>query len=417
MNIFKYVTDVSLTPKSQKILLAFFLVTILSCMAIGVRNTTLVPLWIPIMKEYLMWILAGVIYVFTYWNREMTIVRMIKALLPISVFMFNSVDVVSGGFQPNNVLTIILLVAFAFLEDSDLILLVKFFRKFIILISVFGIIISLDFFLGIGLPHEINQYYSDGLNANYLNYYISYLYLDEVGVRLCGIFNEPGYFGTVLALLLIIDKFNFKHKGNYLMFVAGCFTMSMAFFMLIIIGGILFCFKNMKSFIIACSLIFSFVYIVPNIHFENKSVAHLLERFQFDSDEGTFKGDNRESSSFDVVFKEFDNNGNKILGEGTGYCGTKNVKQTSIYKKYIVEWGYLGFALTYGLLIIVAVLAAKLNIDALILVFCFAISIYQRPLVFTIPYFLILFGGVAWMREKSLVLDSKKQDIVINDYE
>lgn len=415
MNIFRYVTDANLTPKSQKLLLAFFLVTMLSCLAIGVRNTTLVPSWIPIMKEYLMWILAGVIYVFTYWNHEMTVVRMIKVLLPISVFMFNSADVVSGGFQPTNVLTIILLVSFAFLENYDLVLLVKLFRKFIILISILGIIISLDFFLGLGLPYEINQYYANGINANYLNYYISYLYLDNVGVRLCGIFNEPGSFGTVLALMLIIDKFNLRHKGNYLMFTAGCFTMSMAFFMLVIVGMILFSLKNVKALLFAVTLIFSFVYVLPEIHFEDKSINHLIERFQFDSTSGTFKGDNRESYSFDIVYQEFESKGNKIIGEGTGYCNAKNVKKTSTYKKYIVEWGYLGFLLTYGLLIFAAILAAKINIDALILVFCFAMSIYQRPLVFTIPYFLILFGGIAWRQEKSLVIDSAKEYEIANN--
>lgn len=92
-----------------------------------------------------------------------------------------------------------------------------------------GIVAYFDFLLGLGLPHSIEEYYIQRDNANYINYTFAYLFVEFDGIRLCGLFNEPGAFGTFLALFLILDGFNYKHYGNYLLLIAGCLTLSMAF--------------------------------------------------------------------------------------------------------------------------------------------------------------------------------------------
>ena len=95
--------------------------------------------------------------------------------------------------------------------------------------SILGIIASFSFIFKLGLPYEIVPYYFG--DEYYINYYFAYLYWggsEGVVFRLCGLFNEPGYFGTVSAILLINEKLHLKRISNLLLFIAGFFTFSAA---------------------------------------------------------------------------------------------------------------------------------------------------------------------------------------------
>ncbi len=79
-------------------------------------------------------------------------------------------------------------------------------------------------FIGPGEEGRLwNVYYLFSLQVNFLN--------EEI-IRFPGIFDEPGYLGTLLAFILGIEKFNLKPWWNKLFLFSGILTFSLAFYIL-----------------------------------------------------------------------------------------------------------------------------------------------------------------------------------------
>ena len=374
-------------------IILYLIPAIVSTLAIQRGDTTLAP---PIVETFLSLFNWLCFIVFVALFRFKKIHYPLIPLLAIAVFLIRNVHVASGlDVNISGVLMILLLLVFSFFTPPEAEKLYKGLRMYMIVLSCIGIVISIDFLVGLGLPHVNVPYYGINQFASYENYYISYLYVDMSGIRLCGLFNEPGYMGTVIGLLLIIEKFNYHRKGNLIMLIAGFFTLSLAFFILLIVGLILRTSFSVRNFVIIVSLLI--VAAVGVVIFDKSgTVTELVVReFTYDKETNSLGGHRRENDSFMQILKEFENNGPQLFGYGTGYCQKKGVEKTASVRVNFVEWGYLGSALIYGVLIIIGYMATKRNKNALVFLSCFVISIFQRPNVFTALFFIILLGGIA----------------------
>ena len=109
-------------------------------------------------------------------------------------------------------LTLIVMLLFCGVGDDVLLFAFKKYKIFLLITSAYGILSYTSFLFSLGLPFTTVPYYSAGesMGWTYENYYLALLVLSTDGLRLCGLFNEPGYFGTILALYLISQKMNFK---------------------------------------------------------------------------------------------------------------------------------------------------------------------------------------------------------------
>ena len=77
------------------------------------------------------------------------------------------------------------------------------------------------------------NYYIDNLGT-YRDYYVtSFVHIGSF-IRACGFFNEPGFYGTIIALFLVIDGINLKKLDNVIILIAGVLTFSAAFYILLI---------------------------------------------------------------------------------------------------------------------------------------------------------------------------------------
>ena len=82
------------------------------------------------------------------------------------------------------------------------------------------------------LESSVN-YYIDNLGT-YRDYYVtSFVHIGSF-IRACGFFNEPGFYGTIIALFLVIDGINLKKLDNVIILIAGVLTFSAAFYILLI---------------------------------------------------------------------------------------------------------------------------------------------------------------------------------------
>ena len=291
----------------------------------------------------------------------------------------------------------ILMLVFCCLCDKSLLYGFKTYKVLLVIMALLGIIAYVSYLFSLGLPYSIEPYYSrDGTTGwTYVNYRWAYIVQDFSGLRLCGLFNEPGLFGTIIALVLIADNINLKKIENIILLISGFLSFSLAFVILLVIAlliMILHDFKNIKYLIIVSLSLFI---IVPVLMEKFEIVAHLLERIRFEN--GSLTGDNRTNDYFDFLYQQMFSDGKALFGYGHGFNEIKQSGGLS-YKKVVIEYGFLGVAVMWGLLLKEAVKkSVNNNRRCWMFIVCFFASIYQRPSVLSLNYFLILFGGLAYI--------------------
>ena len=128
-------------------------------------------------------------------------------------------------------------------------------------------------------------------------------------------------------------------------------------------------------------------------------VENLVTRFTFE--DGEWVGNNRSSNVVDITFEKMYKDGsNSLFGYGSGYTKYLDETGTSSYKGFIIDFGFVGAFIFWGLLFTAAYLQIRRSYNKKTLylfVICFFMSIYQRPNVFAVNYLLVLFGGLLFL--------------------
>lgn len=312
-------------------------------------------------------------------------------VLPTIVFVFLSYydAYIPHGF---NVLLLTILLMISVLPDRDKIDTFIYYRRFVIISSLVGILCALCYQLGLSFLYREVPYYTG--RTIYIDFFVSYFCMQNGIPRLCGLFNEPGYLGTIAALLICADGMNFKHKGNWVLFVAGFLSFSLAFFLLVSFYFVAKSFRSAKSVIIALFALF-ILYLLISYAPLPDGVQHIIERLQFR--DGDIAGDNRSNDVLDYAVVSMLSSKNYMWGYGYGYASDLTTMVLS-YKSYILNFGLAGFALSFGTLLFAALKDVGKNVPLLLFVICFFISVYQRPNIFCLPYYVILLGGIQYMR-------------------
>lgn len=384
-------------------------VSIFSTLAVTHGDTTLVTgsihnRLIPIIR----YLLVLLVLLFTTWNIPsrnivLKVIWMVLWLFFTYIYTYVGPDTSTliSGFC-----NFLFLSSLFYVTRENLIKAVSLFKFYLVFTAVLGIIFFSDFFTGGHLPHAIIDYYGDYENTFYVNYYISYLVIKGDEIRLCGLFNEPGYYGTFIALYLILDEIRLKKISNVILLVAGILTFSMAFFVILVLGSIFFVLKNNHhGLIVVVSILFLTALFIKDIQFENESARVFYERIENIVDGTETIMDRRTDANFEQIERRFEEDNHKLFGYGTGYCNKKGAYDTSSYKRNIIEWGYLGFGFVFLTLLYLISAETKMNCTILFFILCISISISQRPQIFIPAYFLLYFGGVNY-----LACQVKKQD-------
>lgn len=232
--------------------------------------------------------------------------------------------------------------------------------------------------------------------------------------RICGLYREPGFVGTIGALYLAGDNFNLKKRENKVIAIAGLCTFSLAFVLMIVTGYLLHYLGKMgnrKKAIqgitgILCLLLVYFIFM--SIPFpEGSMVDKFQERFIIT--EASLSGDNRFGGSLaaEKAYDQFIRGdiATILLGYGEDtrvVSGTQTSiwQKVSSYKEYIFTYGFIGFGLmifwlTSSVYTKYKGLPESTKREILVLLLVFLISIYQRPNVARFHYLCVLFGGAS----------------------
>ena len=335
--------------------------------------------------------------------------------IPMIIFVIiSSFHTYDGSISFSGFLFSLLWIIFALAPDNIKKRTFIYFKNAFIIICIASIICYLSYDLNLFLPYKVVNYYNNNaIVENYIDYKFIFLYRASSSislVRLCGICNEPGYFGTICALILCASSLNLKKKSNIIILIAGFLTFSLAFIITLVIYLLLKYLKDVRTVILTVLLTCFYLFLLPNIYTGNPTIDRFIQRMTI-TDEG-LAGDNRTTDDLEYVFNDVVKN-KPLFGYGEGYLKTQNLKGgVSSYKTYIIQYGFVGCILLWGSLLLAALYKNK-NYLSIIYIIAFFVNIYQRPNIMTLQYQILLFGGLAFINAKLRVKENANNTVEI----
>ena len=334
--------------------------------------------------------------------------------IPMIIFVIiSSFHTYDGSISFSGFLFSLLWIIFALAPDNIKKRTFIYFKNAFIIICIAGIICYLSYDLNLFLPYKVVNYYNNNaIVENYIDYKFIFLYRASSSislVRLCGICNEPGYFGTICALILCASSLNLKKKSNIIILIAGFLTFSLAFIITLVIYLLLKYLKDVRTVILTVLLTCFYLFLLPNIYTGNPTIDRFIQRMTI-TDEG-LAGDNRTTDELEYVFNDVVKN-KPLFGYGNNYIKSNNLKGSLSYKTYIIQYGFVGCILLWGSLLLAALYKNK-NYLSIIYIIVFFVNIYQRPNIMTLQYQILLFGGLAFINAKLKVKENANNTVEI----
>lgn len=364
-------------------------------------------------SDMLRFFLSGIFYVLllfecietllVYQKGRINVLLLIIALFPVLYWIYIHV----WSYEMESFAITSPIIAFVFALQNDIVKSKVFsmYKKMIVITSLIGIVCYCSYVLKLGVPYSIAPYYDGRPYQNYVNFFnISFLYINSTSIRVCGIFNEPGWLGTTIGLLLCYDEFNLKKKSNWILLVAGLLTYSLAFVVIVALGFIVRNVKKVKMWIPLAAMLIFIIVLLPRVNTNNQQLNKLISRIEFSS--SGMKGDNRSSKSVDDLLYNTLNSSKCFFGYGDGYAeyynGINEKKQILTIKTEIINLGILGTLLLY---VLPACFLIQLSIGCkkgLIFILCFWISLYQRPWLYIVSNYMLLLSTLAYLKTNSI---------------
>ena len=314
------------------------------------------------------------------------------ALYIIATFLFVFLGLVSGRASIIGSISASICFLYAFVFFANKTLLFDVLEQIInILFILLGLaIISWVFYLtghnsimGV-IPYPLNPELTYSV---YPFFIISNSFFDYDHVlRFAGPFVEPGFLGTLSALILVTKKFNLKDVRLIVVFIAGLFSLSLAFYIIAAFFGLFYLAVEKRKIVPTCILLLLMGVFYSQTKDNEVLSSTIWERIEWDSSSGKMTGDNRSNDNVDVYYE-------RIKGTSEFYIGTKNPNwyqdvaggTSATYKSVICIYGFITVAL-YLLYLLQLGWSNKRNLAGFIL---FAIvlflNFYQRSSFYSLP--------------------------------
>ena len=342
------------------------------------------------------WLLASMLFVLSnpyfFWHTSVPLI--VKLLLACVVF-FNF-EIKSGkesigyaclflfyllvGLRHNgSILGMFFILFIPFYISINSTLLISAYKKFIKILSVITVLSLFSYILVIFFHVPLPNYVAEPLNPlkdfDYLCYPFLIMENRDIGLsitRFYGIFDEPGVFGSMAALILCKEHFDLKKKELIPILLGGILTFSLYFYIVCICYMLLYKKTKIKILIIILALL-----ILPSLLIVEDLYVLLFRRFMFE--DGEWLGNSRYGSSFSMWYDDFRNSADYFWGKGSGFNLIVNEGGAS-YKDIIVNYGIIVFALY---ILSYTLLSLKTNLkESLLSLFLILTFIFQRPFIF-----------------------------------
>lgn len=292
------------------------------------------------------------------------------------------------------------------LSDVEKERLVDVFTKIYVAIVGVSLLSFTLYSLGVDLPYTTVKY---ELSTGYSDFkcYPFLLIPNELGtvVRFQSVFLEPGHLGMISSLLLYVNRYRLKQLRVLILLLSVLVSLSLAAYVLLIIGAILHYIMNSKRAL--KRVVLSFVYLllifivgISYYIYDPDSVFSqlIVERLDYSEEKG-IRGNNRTSASFDSFYDGFFKTSDCLLGIDADVYSAKfggvSGGGNSSYKTFIVQYGLIGlFVLTLFYLIYTYLHKSRLLMGFLLL---YSASFWQRPYaLWEVELFLFIGVAICW---------------------
>jgi len=223
------------------------------------------------------------------------------------------------------------------------------FFAYLLPISLFVYVVS--YFLSIPDIGKISPSNS-GDYSSYLNYIICLKNTYRYNYRFSAIFMEPGHLGMIMSYLLYAQKYNFKDNRVKIILVASLFTLSLAAYMLIFLGYLLYLYSERKinvKYVFAVFISISILWLLSAYYNggDNFLYEKIFERLKYDPD-NLIAGNNRTYGVTDTFFLKMIKT--KFFWFGIGFDNYIALMEVANFggagwKAYIMQRGFLSLLL------------------------------------------------------------------------
>jgi hypothetical protein len=284
------------------------------------------------------------------------------------------------------------------------IFLLNVFKKFTLIYSLTLIPSILVYLLVYVFGVSLSYSELEPLNELKSNGYFQYPFFVQADVpylmlpRFFAYYDEPGVVGTISGVLLAVDKFNFKKKVNIPILIAGIFSFSFAFYIIMFIIILFFVGNKYKIAYIVAAFFIVFVFFAENEELN----SYILDRFEIV--DNRLSGDNRTTEDFRYFYDKFKQSNSYYWGIGRELASMYNFGGAS-YKDLIVANGIVFFVIYCLLFFMIDIVAAQgINKNFFLLIFLFVAIIYQRPFISQYVYLFLLYIPSVYLKfEKELI--------------
>lgn len=336
-----------------------------------------------------------------------------RALLPILACVLATIIPYFHSFtntELSGFLMLLLIIAFMFSNEECRYNTFVYFQNAWVVWSIIGLICYVAYMLSLPLPYQTINYYGkaiEGVTQNYVTYRVIFLHKQGMMIRLCGICNEPGWWGTISALLLCADGLNLKKKKNWIILLAGVASASLAFVLMLSLYILFLVRKHKKILFLVLTLLLLYLFVLPNIDTGNDALNYLISRMAIS--DGRLVGDTRSTATVDSLVIQTIRE-HPFWGFGGGFAETYTGSLS--IKIYLINYGFIGIIIMYIPLLLGAISYSNRILNNYFYIAIFFLSIYQRPNVFIFTYIVLLFGGIEYIKRKEININPKNKEIL-----
>ncbi len=315
-------------------------------------------------------------------------------------------------------LPISLFVCACFMNQYSMQKIGDYFMNIIITISSIGFILFFLSRLGVPMPSfgTIEHYLEDRSYTIY-PFYLIQNFDYTAYFRFQSFYDEPGVVGTLFSLFFVIKKGNFKDWHVWACLIIGIFSFSFFFYSVLIIYEVvsLLSITTKKSTVVLILVLFGGFFLVTRNNPEMRTL--IWERFEWDSQENKFKGDDRMHEEGEIAYK-------RLQGTSDYWWGLSKSERekfmdyyqgSSSYKGVVAYNGMFFFALYVFFLAMLGWNYKSSNRDYILYLIIVVLCIYQRPNIYNVVY-MFLFGLMARMKLQNAPIEKKSVKMLEKNY-
>lgn len=295
-----------------------------------------------------------------------------------------------------------------FVREDKILLFLRWFKKILVVSLALSIPI---YILAVLFSVPIGYHNIPPLNELKLWDYKQYPFLvveNQLGFdfRFCGMFDEPGVVGSIVTVLLFVERYNLKKIQNIILFLGGIFSFSF-FFIVCSFLYMLYVSSNKVRFISLLIVLCLF------LSTKNNDIIYYMVWDRFTIEDGKIKGDNRSTENLDDIYKQFLRSDDVFWGRGVDYASRHELDLSCTYKLIVLNYGMVFFIVVCLAFLFNAYFVIKQLKYLILYSFLFLGMMYQRPgLVYDIPLFFLMFSSIYALNiPTSSTYSNSKEDI------